>query len=101
MAAKKIEIAVLRKACNQIFEFIENDLKIQSVELEDDLYWSLPYEVRHNMNETPVPPHTGNLFDDYDFVVPIATDPDQALPLMFEHIAPLLSALATKLPNFK
>jgi hypothetical protein len=101
MVAKIIEIAVLREACERIFEFIEHDLKITSLDLEEDLYWTLPEEVRHDMSKTPTASHAGNLFDDYDFVVPLIKDRDQAMPLMFEHIAPLLTALATRLPNFK
>jgi hypothetical protein len=101
MAVKKIEIAVLRKACERIFEFIENDLKISSIDLEEDLYWSLPEEVRHDMNKVPTASHAGNLFDDYDFVAPLIKDRDQAVSMMFEHIAPLLTALANRLPNYK
>lgn len=101
MAAKKIEIAVLREACQRIFEFIEHDLEISSIDLEEDLYWSLPEEVRHDMNKAPTASHAGNLFDDYDFVMPLIKDRDQAMPLMFEHIAPLLTALANRLPNYK
>lgn len=101
MAAKRIEIALLREACERIFEFIEQDLKIGSIELEEDLYWTLPEEVRHDMSKIPTASHVGNLFDDYDFVVPLTHDRDQAMPLMFEHIAPLLAALAHRLPNSK
>lgn len=101
MTTKQIEIAVLREACDRIFKFISDDLKIKTVNLEENFYWTLSDDVRYKMQITPVTENVGSLFDDYDFVVPVATDSDQALPLMFEHIAPLLSALATKLPNFK
>lgn len=101
MAAKKIEIALLREACERIFEFIENDLQISSIDLEEDLYWTLPEEVRHDMSKIPTASHVGNLFDDYDFVEPLIKYRDQAIPLMFEHIAPLLTALANRLPGFK
>jgi hypothetical protein len=101
MANKKIEIAVLRSACERIFEFIERDLKISSIELEEDLYWAVPEDARYDMSEIPTVSHVGNLFDDYDFVEPLLKDRDQAIPLMFEHIAPLLAALANRLPNQK
>jgi hypothetical protein len=99
MVVKKIDIAVLREACERIFEFIKNDLKISSIDLEEDLYWALPEDVRYDITAAPTASHAGNLFDDYDFVSPLINDRGQAMPLMFMHIAPLLNALAYRLPS--
>jgi hypothetical protein len=101
MVSKKIDITVLRESCNLIFNFIENELKIKSIEIDKDLYWSLTNEERHNLSEVPTPTHIGNLFDDYDFVQPLVNNPIQAVPLMFEHLTPLLNEIAIKLSNSK
>lgn len=100
MGSKRIEIAVLRQVCDQIFRFID-DLEITSVELDKVLYWTLPEDVRHDMAKAPMAEHVGDLVDDYDFIVPAATDQEQAVPLLLEHVAPILAALATKLPSSK
>ena len=101
MDGSRVEVAVLRDVCNRILDFISKDLNISHVELDRNLYWSLPQDVRHDMQHTPTAEHVGSLADDYDFVLAAARDPDQAVPLLLEHVAPLLAELATKVPNFR
>ncbi|WP_395689246.1 hypothetical protein [Caenimonas koreensis] len=101
MESKTIQIEDLRLACDRIFSFILNDLGIAAVELDKNLYWTLPEEVRYDMAHTPTPDHVGSLIDDYEFVRSAVADSDQALPLMFQHLAPLLEALSTKVQSYR
>jgi hypothetical protein len=100
MGVKRVEVAVLRSVCDQIFRFITDDLKVTSVDLDGHLYWTLPNEARFDMTRTPMVEHVGDMADDYDFVKAAAQDPDQAVPLLLEHIAPLLYALSTAVPSY-
>lgn len=99
MGAKRIEIATLRSVCEQIFNFIENDLKIASVDIDEHLYWTLPEDIRFDMTKIPTANHVGDLVDDYDFVAAAAKDSEQAVPLVLEHVAPLLAVLANKVSS--
>lgn len=101
MAVKCIEIALLRRVCNQVLQFIEDDLKISSIELDNSLYWTLPDEDRFDVSKTPRLENVGDLADDYEFVEAAGKDLDQAVPLLLEHIAPILGALANRLDSFR
>jgi len=101
MGASQVDVAVLQDVCNKIFDFILRESSIRHVDLQENLYWSLPDTARHNMEQNPVVENVGSLADDYEFVLAATKDADQAIPMLFEHIAPLLQALATKVPNYR
>jgi hypothetical protein len=95
-----IDIDALRKTVNGILDFIENDLGITKVELKQNYYWSITDDVLYSMNQPPKELAVGSLVDDYDFVLSALKSPDQQLPIMFMHIAPLLQALWKAVPNY-
>lgn len=101
MENKVIQIENLRVMCERIFHFIQNDLGISSVELNRNFYWNLPEDVRYNMEDVPLPQNVGSLVDDYEFIQSAITDKEQALPLMFQHLAPLLEMLSTQVPSYR
>ena len=101
MGVSRIDVAVLRDVCIRILDFISTDLNIGHVDLDENFYWSLPIGVRHDMQHAPTAENVGSLADDYEFVLAAAKDTDQALPLLLEHVAPLLAALATKVPSYR
>jgi hypothetical protein len=101
MEGKAVQIEQLRLSCERIFNFIQHDLGISSVQLDQNFYWELPEDVRFDMENIPTPKHVGSLVDDYAFVQLAVANSEQALPLMFKHLAPLLEMLSTKVPSYK
>ena len=53
------------------------------------------YDVVHQPQELDC----GSLVDDFDFVSAAHKDPDQAIPLVLMHVAPLLKALSRAVPT--
>jgi hypothetical protein len=101
MGNSTIQIADLRVVCDRIFDFILNDLRVTTIDVDEALYWTLPTEARHDMSHPPVPEHVGNLIDDYEFVRAAVGDKDQAVPLLLQHLSPLLDELSTKVRSFR
>lgn len=97
----RVQIVDIQVVCDRIFNFILKDLGITSIELEENLYWSLSKEAKFDMTQAPTAEYVGSLVDDFEFVRGAVTDEDQALPLLFEHVAPLLEAIATKVRNYR
>jgi hypothetical protein len=100
--SNRIELDVLRDVTNRILDFIEHDLQMKSVELPHNFYWSIAGDDElYKMDDAPEELACGSLVDDYDFVSSAHKDRDQAIPLVLMHVAPLLRALATAVPNYK
>ena len=87
---KQVDIRVLRETMNSVFDFIEHDLKKSHVQLPADYYWVVPDDSLYVMAQSPTQLDCGNLNDDLDFVEQAHAHREQALPLMFMHLAPLL-----------
>lgn len=100
MAPNRIDVAALRSVMNRIFDFIESDLGLESVELSHNLYWSVDSDDLYEMNRDPQL-NVGSLLDDLDFARAAYEDAGQAIPLVLMHIAPLLKALSTAVPSYK
>jgi hypothetical protein len=100
MAKTKIEIKVLRETLNSIFDFIEYDLKKSKVELPWNLYWSILDNDVYRIGKNPDKLVCGNLTDDFEFITSAHLHREQAIPIMFLHLAPLLHALALTVPSY-
>ena len=96
-----VDLKVLREVTDRIFEFMERELQISSVELRHNFYWDVSDEVLYQMEQQPQELDCGSLVDDADFVAAAHKDPAQAIPLVLMHIAPLLRALSTAVPSYK
>ena len=94
-----IKIDVLRKTINGILDFIEKDLALSEVKLENDHYWNVldgeTYETKR-----PTELGAGSLQDDWEFLLSSAKDKDQQLPIMLIHVAPILHALSQAVPSY-
>ena len=101
MEGKSVQIDDLRVVCERIFNFIQNDLKISSVELTQNFYWTVPESSRFDMEKTPAAEHVGSLVDDSEFVQAAVADSEQALPLLLQHVAPLLEMLSTSVRSYR
>jgi hypothetical protein len=91
----KIKVADLREVTNRILDHIENDLKISEISVDKDYYWDIPDD-RLYSQEDPSGFVLSQLFDDWEFLAPILSDKEQAVSIMFIHLAPLLRYIGQK-----
>ena len=92
----EIDIDKLRLITDQIFDHISRDLKINKVSLEQDYYWNVPSEFLFDMDSAPKELDIGQLYDDWEFLLKTLDDEEQAISLMFVHLAPLLRYIGEK-----
>lgn len=92
-----VKISDLKTTVDAILSHITDDLGIDSIELDQDLYWEIPEGQLYVLNQNPGNHTMGSLFDDLEFLQPLLTDRDRALSLMLLHVAPLLRYLALKI----
>lgn len=93
---KTIDIVELRKITDLIYEHILDNLKIKSVEMTEDMYWSISAKDLYNIEKNPNDFGIGQLYDDLDFLRHILDDESQAVPPMMMHLAPIFQYLATQ-----
>ncbi len=98
--AKQVNIRVLRETINSVFDFIERDPDQSVVALPSNFYWTVPDDALFAMDQPPKQLDCGSLNDDLEFVEAAHATREQATPLMFMHLAPLLYALAKVVPSF-
>jgi len=98
--AKQISIQTLRETINSVFDFIERDLGQSAVVPPSNYYWTVPDDALYAMEHPPKQLDCGSLNDDLEFVEAAHANREQAIPLMFMHLAPLLYALAKSVPSF-
>lgn len=59
-----------------------------------DFYWEVPLESLYAVKTSQPQLDVGRLSDDWEFIRPIADDPQAATPLALIHLAPILRYLA-------
>lgn len=100
--SKTVEIKVSdhRAVINNIFDHMEQDLKIPSFELEHDFYHD--FFTGMEIYNPYVKPESGlgQLYDDWEFLQPLLKDKESSLPLMFIHVAPLLRYIAQSVRSY-
>lgn len=101
MSRDSVDIRMLRRVTNQIFDFIEHDLGLSHVRLGRDFYWTIPDKELYEMGNKPDDLEVGSLIDDIEFVVSAGTDKESAVPLDLLHLAPILKALSVAVPSYK
>ncbi len=101
MINRTIDIEKLRTVTNRILDFVEHELGMKTVELSENFYWSVPDDDLYQMDTEPKELNCGSLIDDLEFVLAAHKDAAQSIPLVLMHIAPLLRALSTAVPNYK
>jgi len=94
--AKTIDIAELRQITDLIFDYILNTLQVSSVELTEDLYWSISTNDLYDIKKEPKDFGMGQLYDDIDFLRKILNDDSQAVPPMMMHLAPIFKYLSSQ-----
>jgi hypothetical protein len=70
------------------------------VQLPANYYWEVPDDALFAMTRKPAQLDCGSLNDDLEFVEQAHQHREQALRVMFIHLAPLLYALSKAVPSF-
>jgi hypothetical protein len=97
----KVEVDILRRTINGIFDFIEKGLGVSEVDLKRDNYWSIADEALYTLKDGPPKElDVGSLKDDWEFVLSASKSADQQIPIMLVHLAPLLQALSQAVPSY-
>lgn len=68
----KIDISTLKKASEKFFDHLE-DRNIESVDLNDDFYWSIDSDEKYNPYKKPEDITLGQLYDDWEEIQKIAS----------------------------
>ena len=96
-----IKLSELREVIGKIFDHIEHDLGIETIDLWDNYYYSLGLE--ETFKEVGIPPNVdeigiGDLIDDWDYLKPLLSeDREMAVSLLFMHVSPLLKLIAHRI----
>ena len=93
----EIDVGKLRLITESIFDHIETDLGVESVALDEDYYWVVPDTALYSVDKSPPQLDIGQLSEDLSFLEDLPKDREQAVSLMFLHLAPLLRYLALKI----
>lgn len=96
-----VDVNVVREVTDRIFDFIQRDLELWVVDLPENFYRDVAEDDLYEMGDQPKQLDVGSLADDMDFVKAAQKDPSQAISETLLHVAPLLRALATSVPNYK
>jgi hypothetical protein len=86
---------------NRIFDFIQRDLGLRVVDLPENFYKDVGEDELYEIGDQPKQLEFGSLTDDMEFVDAAHKNPSQAIPETLLHVAPLLRALATSVPNYR
>ena len=90
----EIETSKLRKIVNDILSHVEHNLGHSVIRLPEEYYWQVSGEDRYDLTKVDPDFGLGNLWDDWEFLVPLLEDKDQVLAIMLMHVAPILLAIA-------
>lgn len=92
----KINLDQIQSITNLIFAHIREDLGIHEIELDYDLYWDIDPQQLHDLDAKPETLDIGQLSDDFEFLASIK-ERDEAVSLLFVHLAPILKAVGAKI----
>lgn len=99
MEKNEIDLHTLKQVTNAILDHIINDLKIKKIAIKGDrdFYWEVPSDRLYAVKKEQPQLDMGRLSDDWEFLVPIKDDKNQAVALMLIHLAPLLRYLGEEI----
>jgi hypothetical protein len=91
-----VSIGELKAVVNLILDHMIQDLKVDSVAIENEFYWDMDRKYLYDVhNKTPVL-DIGSLHDDWEFLAKMGSDRRDAARLMLVHVAPLLRYIGEK-----
>jgi len=94
--ATEIRLAELKAVVDAIFDRLIAESKTGVAALSDDsdFYWEVPAKSLYSVGNEPKELEVGRLSDDWEFLLPLLQDKQQAFPLMLMHVAPLMRYLS-------
>ena len=97
-----IDLAVLRRAFDAIFNHLEHDLRIKALKISDEImfYWNIADGYSYKTGKTAPDFGMGSIQDDYEFVTSMLADMEStkgAPSIMLVHLAPILEFLAKEI----
>jgi hypothetical protein len=92
MASAEIDLKSLKEAVTAILDHLMNDLKIQTVPINDsgNCYWHCPTAELYDLSKKPLGMDIGNLSDDADLVKLVGCGQSGDVSYNLVHVAPLL-----------
>lgn len=97
----EIDVQELKERITMLLDGIVSHLKVErlSIDPKEDFYWDMHDEQMFDVSINSPEIVTGRLTDDLEFVRSIQQA--EIVPLMLDHVAPLLRYLAHKLPGYR
>ncbi len=95
----QVDIKKLKSFIVEIFDFMEKENGMH-IPLKHNLYWKIPYIEKYDLSKEAEISECGSLDDDWEFIEKASNHPEQAIPLMLLHVAPILEVLATQVKSY-
>lgn len=94
--AQSISIQDLKLVVNSLFNHIENTLKVNSITLDEDLYWNIDKSMKYKVDQIPMEDSLslGSLFDDLSELQRLNTDEEYINIMYFKYLSSIFSYLA-------
>lgn len=97
----RIEVKSLRGFINSIFDHMENDLHIKSIEIDSlhNNFWEVPLDDMFKLGDSPPELGIGSTIDSIEFIntsIGAGAKDSYAATLMFMHVIPLLNVICHK-----
>lgn len=94
--AQNINIQDLKLVVNSLFNHIENTLKVDSITLDEDLYWNIDKSMKYKVDQTPMEDSLslGSLFDDLSELQRVNIDEEYINIMYFKYLSSIFSYLA-------
>ena len=96
-----IKLTDLRTVIGKIFDHIEQDLGIETIDLWDNYYYSLGLDETFKEVSTPVDVNEigiGDLIDDWELLEPrLREGREMAVSLLLIHVTPILNLIAHRI----
>ena len=89
-----ISIPELARIIDLILKNVVQEYGVSDLRLQNDLYWDVVPDQLYDPTAESVSCELGSLVDDWEFLCSIQKRPDNAIPQMLMHAAPLLQHLS-------
>lgn len=96
----EIDVRELKRKCDAILDRIIIQLGVTRLRIDpkEDFYFDIPDDEMFDVSNRSPEIVNGRLSDDVDFLNKMESD--ESVPLMLDHVAPILRYLAYKIPGY-
>lgn len=93
---RAVDLVELKAVANALLDSLISSSGEKSVPIppNSDFYWEVPPDSLYCVNDTQPKLDVGRLSDDWDFIRPLASKPNDATPLALIHLAPIIRFIA-------